>query len=133
MYKAALKFWSNEGFDVSSLKKGTVEIADLGKYGDDWMLGMEQDGHITIDNDAAGHGWSLGIGAVAPNKVDLFSVLVHEIGHVLGEGDDDMGAMLAVGERELPMSHDDASPLPLPATLFGVVGAAHAPTETHFG
>ncbi len=133
VYKAALKYWSGEGFDVSALKKGAVEIADLGKDGDDWILGMEQDGHITIDNDAAGHGWSIGIGAVAPNKVDLFSVLVHEMGHLLGESDEAMGGMLAVGGRELPMAPADDTSLPLPATLFGMIGMANAPAEQHFG
>ena len=133
LYKAALNYWSEHGFDVSGLKRGSVEIADLGKDGDRWLLGIEQDGHITIDDDAAGHGWSLGIGKVAHDKVDLLSVLIHEMGHVLGQTDDDMDSSLTIGERELPEVQSDHHALPLPAALLGVIGMTHASYETHFG
>ena len=133
LYKAALNYWSEHGFDVSGLKRGSVEIADLGKDGDRWLLDIEQDGHITIDDDAAGHGWSLGIGKVAHDKVDLLSVLIHEMGHVLGQTDDDMDSSLNIGERELPEVQSDHHALPLPAALLGVIGMTHASHETHFG
>ena len=55
------------------------------------------------------------------------------MGHVLGQSDDDMGAMIAVGERELPAGPVGDAALPLPAALFGVVGTADATGEHHFG
>jgi hypothetical protein len=101
--------------------------------GDQWLLGTTQDGHITIDDDAAGHGWSIGLGGVSPHKVDLLSVLLHEIGHVIGQGDDTMGAWLAVGERVLPTAQADEMVWPLPASALGIIGTANAPIEAHFG
>ena len=129
----ALAYWSGQGFDVSALKASSVEIANLGKMGDQWLLGITQDGHITIDDDAAGHGWSIGLGGVSPHKVDLLSVLLHEIGHVIGQGDDTMGAWLAVGERMLPTAQADEPVWPLPASALGIIGTANAPIEAHFG
>ena len=39
---------------------------------------------ITIDVDAAGWGWNLTPGVTDGTRIDLLSVLLHEIGHVLG-------------------------------------------------
>ena len=102
---AAICWWEDHGISaeqLGQLKSATVEIADLGEDAQGWWLGNSSGSLITIDDDAADHGWSLGLGEVAHNKVDLFSVLVHEMGHVLGKSDQDMGSTLAVGERMLP-------------------------------
>jgi uncharacterized repeat protein (TIGR01451 family) len=102
---AAICWWEDHGISaeqLGQLKSATVEIADLGEDAQGWWLGNSSGSLITIDDDAADHGWSLGLGDVAHNKVDLFSVLVHEMGHVLGKSDEDMGNTLAVGERMLP-------------------------------
>ncbi len=103
---AAICWWEDQGItaeQLTQLKASTVEIADLGENDQGWMLGASSGSLISIDDDAADHGWSLGLGDVAHHKVDLFSVLVHEMGHVLGKTDEEMGATLAVGERMLPM------------------------------
>jgi hypothetical protein len=52
----------------------SITLADLGPG----ELGYAQAGNVWIDLDAAGFGWS-GAGAM-----DLFSVVSHELGHVLG-------------------------------------------------
>ena len=59
--------------------------------------------------DAAGYGWSGDISsATAAGRVDLLSVVTHELGHVLGYDHDDpfdvMGATLSLGVRRLPTS-----------------------------
>ena len=102
---AAMCWWEDHGITAEQLvqlKSAVVEIADLGEDAQGWWLGNSSGSLITIDDDAADHGWSLGLGDVAHNKVDLFSVLVHEMGHVLGKSDAEMGSTLAVGERMLP-------------------------------
>ncbi len=67
------------------------------------LLGLTSNGRITIDDNAAGVGWyidatpqtdeefqstaTLGLQALAPQalgRVDLFTVILHELGHVLG-------------------------------------------------
>lgn len=129
--KHAMAYWSEQGISGEQsdlLTQASIEIADLGGA----VLGVTEDGRIIIDDDAAGHGWSLGIGGVAPNRVDLFSVLAHELGHVLGKDDEDMGNLLEVGERMLPVSMDADSPLPLPAQLLGMVGMPMPAPELPF-
>ena len=68
---------------------------------------------VLIDANAAGYGWSLGQ-QVSPNKVDLRTVIEHELGHVLGLADIDAQALpgdlmdetLPVGVRRSPSACD---------------------------
>jgi fibronectin type 3 domain-containing protein len=68
---------------------------------------------ILIDANAAGRGWSLG-SPVPTNRVDLVTVVEHELGHALGLGDLDplafpgdlMDEMLPMGVRRLPSPFD---------------------------
>jgi hypothetical protein len=72
----------------------SVEIADL--EGD--ALGVTSDRTVFIDAEAAGWGWSA-------SGMDLLTVVLHELGHVLGLDHDDGGLMagtLAAGESYLP-------------------------------
>ncbi len=137
LVQAAIAYWAAQGEDVSSLQDVSFEVADLGMQGDDWILGLTQGDHITIDDDAAGHGWSVGIGAVAPDRVDLLSVLVHEMGHVLGMDDEALGDMLAVGDRMLPSGDaeggDEAvASLPEQAQALGMIGLQEAEQHVNF-
>ncbi|MGB7819022.1 MAG: hypothetical protein WBL35_09865, partial [Ornithinibacter sp.] len=94
----------------------TLELKDL----PDGLVGVAYKSSILLDTDAGGHGWFVDptpgvdeefIAGVAPKgspaygKMDLLSVLSHEMGHVLGLDDVDpastdlMGADLQPGER----------------------------------
>jgi hypothetical protein len=80
-YRLAVGLWSSAGVntaDIARLSSITVNIADLS--GD--LLGLATGSIITLDIDAAGHGWSTSGGTV-----DLLTVLGHELGHVLGLDD----------------------------------------------
>jgi hypothetical protein len=105
------------------LRHVQVRIADLSNN----ALGLEAGDVIWIDVNAAGHGWYLdptpadddefGVGvdgfewhaaasSPAADRVDLLTVLEHELGHVLGlrdnSGSDLMAAALGLGVRRLP-------------------------------
>jgi hypothetical protein len=106
--------WSGTGAELQNL---TVAIRDLPGT----KLGMASGSTIWIDRNAAGHGWFVDRtpwddSEFAPGsstkrvagRVDLLSVLVHEMGHVLGLEDqhatdlfsgDVMGWALPLGVR----------------------------------
>jgi hypothetical protein len=94
---AAIAQWVALGGDAGTLSRVTITLAALGGL----ELGELRGTTIVLDTDAAGWGWSTGTDPVA-GRIDLLSVLVHELGHVLGHGHDEHGAMsdtLAAGER----------------------------------
>ena len=76
----AIRRWIGAGASAEMLAGLTILIGDLpgNKLAD--TLGST----ITIDADAAGWGWSLTPGTTSSTQIDLMSVLMHEIGHVLG-------------------------------------------------
>jgi Ca2+-binding RTX toxin-like protein len=105
--------------DVSGLTGVDIRVEDLA----DRQLGHFTDGVIVIDIDAAGHGWFidhtpgddreyqsldgslLASNGVAAGRVDLLSVIAHELGHAAGMGHHDAGLMsetLATGTRTVP-------------------------------
>ncbi|MGB6043758.1 MAG: GEVED domain-containing protein, partial [Pirellulales bacterium] len=105
------------------LEAATVELADV----PDARLGQTADTTIFIDDTAAGYGWFVDVtpnsdsefsftgtnqlsaanGSTAFGKHDLLTVLVHELGHVLGrehaaeDPQDVMAEMLPTGTRRL--------------------------------
>jgi hypothetical protein len=129
----AIARWAAAGIDparLGALGQVAVGIAD---FPGPW-LGMAFPGAIWIDQNAAGYGWYLGAappdnaafpavpGSPAYGKVDLLTVVTHELGHELGFDDTDgggvMGTFLAPGTRRLPGPDHPAGPAagrPVPA------------------
>jgi hypothetical protein len=127
----AIALWAAAGIDpaqVSALSHVAVGIADLpGPW-----LGMAFPGAIWIDQDAAGYGWYLDAspsasGSVPAGRVDLLTVVAHELGHELGFEDTDdgslMDAFLPTGVRRLPAAVIPPSQL-APAPTVSVAPSA---------
>jgi hypothetical protein len=100
----AIHLWAATGLNaaqISTLQHVKFVIADLAGG----MLGEETGTTIYIDTNAAGYGWSLGQ-RVGRHKVDLLTVVAHELGHELGLADVDssnvMDGTLPSGVRRLP-------------------------------
>jgi large repetitive protein len=123
----AIARWASAGLDAATLAKLAqvqVAIGDLpGSY-----LGMAEGNQIHIDTNAAGHGWFVdptlaldeefalspsnrqlrAIDPRAVDRIDLLTVVEHELGHVAGLGDLNaladnlMSSVLGVGVRWNP-------------------------------
>jgi hypothetical protein len=105
----AITRWSRQGIDRAVFSGVQFQIADLGGN----RLGQTDGKVITLDLNAAGHGWYIDRRPATddefdrrrtPNGVDLLSVIAHELGHVAGYADDApgvtvMNASLAPGIR----------------------------------
>jgi len=104
---------------LSTLKFTVVDLPGT-------LLGQWSGNTIQIDLNAAGWGWFIDAtpgddaefdgllraldGSEAANRIDLLSVVLHEMGHALGLGHDDasgiMNDTLGLGEREVPEAAD---------------------------
>jgi hypothetical protein len=121
--REAIARWTATGIDparLSALGRVAVGIAE---FPGPW-LGMAFPQAIWIDRDAAGYGWFIDPsragdaafpavpGSAAYGKVDLLTVVEHELGHELGLGDSAgnglMGEYLAPGTRRIPQPADVA-------------------------
>jgi len=144
---AAIDRWAAAGLDAIRLgvmRNATFTIDDLGES----YLGLaDADTHgIRIDDDAAGNGWFVDptpnddseftrvSGRSVRGRMDLLSVVAHELGHLVGLDDkrdashvaDVMGDTLATGTRRLPTSADvGQQPIAATPTLPSAPWARH--------
>jgi hypothetical protein len=114
----AIDLWRAAGIDTARLSALSHVGVGIAEFPGPW-LGMAFPGAIWIDSDAAGYGWyidSTGVdesafpaapGSPAYGKVDLLTVVAHELGHELGFDDTAggglMGVFLPTGARRLPV------------------------------
>jgi hypothetical protein len=113
LVREALHRWAVAGADSSALHGIDVRIADLPGN----MLGQASGHTITLDRNAADWGWfidptprddsefTMPGDQGEQGRMDLLTVLMHEMGHVLGREHEQAGLMaetLLPGVRELP-------------------------------
>ena len=81
MRDRAIREWIAAGASPTALAGITFAVADLPGL----KLAETLGNTITIDIDAAGWGWHIDPASAVPtDRIDLLSVLLHEIGHALG-------------------------------------------------
>src|SRR5262249_35897449 len=109
----ALRRWQAAGVDTSALGRIDIRIADLGGT----TLGLASGHTIWLDDNAAGWGWFVDAtprddsefstpgNQGEQGRMDLLTVLTHEVGHLLGRGHEEEGVMAATlspGTRQMP-------------------------------
>ena len=103
----------------------TFAISDLAGM----ALGQTTGALVTIDADGAGWGWSI-FGGDPSQRMDLLTVLLHELGHVLGyaHGDGLMADTLSAGETRSVASDSTGTTVSVPADWLVVApdGVVHA-------
>lgn len=118
LFSEALTRWARTGIGVSSLQGIDVRVANLSGT----TLGLASGNTIWLDDNAAGWGWFVDptpwddAEFTTPGdqgeqrRMDLLTVLVHELGHRLGhdhEADGVMADTLAIGTRRTPSTLPD--------------------------
>lgn len=98
---SAIARWKLAGISESALDRladAQIDVVDLPGT----LLGLSSGNRIWIDEDAAGHGWSLD--GEDQDRIDLLTAVAHEMGHLLGlpdlhdAADELMSSTLGPGE-----------------------------------
>jgi hypothetical protein len=148
MVDAAIQRWVDAGATTAQIEAmravqfGVLDMAGI-------YVGTSNHGVVNIDVDGAGYGWfvdttpgedsefegsgtrlTADAGGAAEGRLDLLTVLMHELGHQIGlddvyvtsEGDDVMFGYMSVSERRLPAhgEADGAVPGSIGATAFAL-------------
>ncbi|HYW14845.1 MAG TPA: tandem-95 repeat protein, partial [Allosphingosinicella sp.] len=154
LIEAAIQRWIDAGATAAqvdamrAVQFGIVDMAGI-------FVGSSTHGIVNIDNDAAGHGWfvdstpgedseyegsgtrlTADSGGAAQGKIDLLTVVMHELGHQIGLGDEYAGSSSSelmygyvnAGERRLPAAGEAAG-----ATPGSVGSTAYAITPVVIG
>ena len=117
----ALHRWESQGVDTTVLAGMNMRITNLGGT----TLGLASGNTLWIDDNAAGWGWfvdatpgddrefSLPANQGVQKRMDLLTVVMHELGHLFGHEHDEAGVMaetLIAGVRRTGLEHDDVAP-----------------------
>ena len=117
MLESAIGYWRGvDAGNASRLADVQVIISDL--PGSILGLGSFDSPTIWLDSNAAGHGWHVQISDPSESRIDLLSVMTHELGHVLGLPDLDfhdhadhiMAAALPIGTRRVATDANHLTP-----------------------
>ncbi|HEY0044795.1 MAG TPA: tandem-95 repeat protein [Allosphingosinicella sp.] len=130
MIEAAIQRWADAGAtpdQIAAMRAVQFGVSDMTGV----FVGASTNGLIVVDNDAAGRGWfvdatpgedseyegsgtrlTADAGGAAEGKIDLLTVLMHELGHQIGLDDEYQSAATSdlmygyvnAGERRLPAS-----------------------------
>jgi Beta-propeller repeat len=117
---AAIRDWAAAGLPAADIARMKAVKADIVTLGGNHLGAAELNGtEVALDATADGWGWSVDVNAKpAAGRMDLLTVVLHELGHVVGldsrfAGDphDLMSAYLNPGERRLPGPADGVAAL----------------------
>jgi hypothetical protein len=123
---AAIARWVDAGLDAEQISALHNTPVHIGAFLDGTILGLASHDEIWINPNAAGWGWSLG-GNPAPGRVDLLTVVEHELGHLLfGFDHSDTGIMQATLAPGVGLSLSSSPVAAAPAATSGLTAEPSA-------